>query len=194
MSAPHTRVDNEFVAMLVQHAVGTAVGRRKAPPALLLEMAEILGGAEWKDRRLDVKAEAERLFALLDPNHRTPEGIEKGFARGMSWIPEDEVFTSWYEDGPQVQQVLAKLPRADQGSMTAAIMTEILPNRRAEWAERSLLMALWLQASHEVKRRSQARDLVLVAHALVGDMIVENIPLMAVIASQTVRAALLGAW
>ena len=66
MSTPHVRVDKAFVDTLVQHAIGTAVERGAVPPALLLEMAEILGGTEWKDRRLDVKAEADRLFDLLD--------------------------------------------------------------------------------------------------------------------------------
>ncbi len=164
------------------------------PPALLLEVAENLGGTEWKDRRLDVKAEADRLFDLLDPADRTPDGIEGGFARGLEWMAQDDLFATWYEDGPRVQQTLAKLPRTEQAAMAALVMTEILPARRAEWAERFLLMAMWCQAAVEAKQRAKARDLVLVAHALAGDGLLGAIPFMAVIAMQTVRATLLGPW
>ena len=164
------------------------------PPALLLEMAELFGGTEWKDRRLDIKAEADRLFSLLAPADRTPEGIEAGFARGLDWMAKDEVFGSWFEDGPQVQKALAKLPRTDRVGMTALVMTDILPNKRADWAERFLMMALWSQAAGEAKQRAKARDLVLVTHALAGDGPLGAIPVMAVIAMQTVRATLLGAW
>jgi hypothetical protein len=194
MSAPHVRVDKTFVDTMVQHAIGSALEQENVPPAMLLEMAEYLGGAEWKDRRLDIKTEADRLFDALDPEDRTPEGINAGFARGLEWMADDEVFGTWYEDGPQVQQALAKLPRTDQVGMTTLVMTDILPGKREAWAERFLMMALWSQAASEPRQRAKARDLVLVAHALAGDEPVDAIPILAVIAMQTVRAKLLGGW
>jgi hypothetical protein len=194
MSAPHVRIGKSFVDTLVQHGIGTATERAAVPPALLLEMAEILGGTEWKDRRLDVKAEAGRLFDQLDPKDRTPEGIEAGLARGLEWMTDDDVFATWYEDGPQVQQALAKLPRTDRIGMTTLVMTDILPNRRMEWAERFLMTALSYQAGSDARQQAKAGDLALVANALAGDGPIGAIPAMAVIATQTVRATLLGAW
>jgi hypothetical protein len=194
MAALTSRVDETFVDTMIQHAIGTAVEREDVPPALLLEMAELLGDTEWKDRRLDIKAEADRLFEALDPQDRAPEGIEAGFARGLAWMAEDDLFATWYEDGPQVQQALAKLSRTDQAGMAAAVMTDILPNKRADWAERFLMMALWCQSAAEPQQRAKARDLVLVAHALAGDTPLGTIPIMGVIAMHTVRATLLGAW
>jgi hypothetical protein len=164
------------------------------PPALLLEMAEFLGATEWKDRRFDTKTEADRLFGLLDAADRTPKGIEAGLQRGVDWMEDDDVFATWYEDGPQVQQALAKLPRTDQAGLTAAVMRDILPATRASWAERFLMMALWSQAANEAKQRAKAKDLVLVAHVLAGEGPLEAIPIMHVIAAQTVQAMLLGAW
>jgi hypothetical protein len=74
------------------------------------------------------------------------------------------------------------------------VMNDILPDKRAVWAERFLMMALWSLASGDGKQRARARDLVLVAHALVGDGPIGAVPVMAIIALQTVRATLLGAW
>jgi hypothetical protein len=194
MQASSFRVDKAFIDTMVQHAIGTAVEQHNVPPSLLLEMAELLGGAEWKDRRLDIKAEADRLFETLDPGDRSPQGIEDGFARGLDWMSKDDGFGSWFEDGPMVQKALAKLPRTDRIGMVALVMTDILPPRRADWAERFLMMALWSQAANEAKQRVKARDLTLVAHGLTGDGPIGEIPVMAVIAMQTVRATLLGSW
>jgi hypothetical protein len=194
MSAPFSRVDKTYVDQMVQHAIGTTVEKEAVPPGLLMEMAELIGGTEWRDRRLDIKAEAERLFNQLSPADRSEEGIEAGFARGLEWMVEDDVFSSWYEDGPRVQQTVSKLPRTDKIGMVALVMTQILTDTRSDWAERFLLMALLYQAAAEAKFRTRARDLVLVAHALAGDGPVGAVPIMAVIAMQTVRASLLGAW
>ena len=194
MAAPSARVEKTFVDVMVQHAIGTSVEHGAVPPAALLEMAEIVGGAEWKDRRLDIEAEANAMFEALDPADRTPQGIEAGFAHGLDWMSQDEVFGSWFEDGPNVHKALAKLPRTDQSGMAAVVMADILPQKRSEWAERFLVMAMWAQAAADAKYRAKARDLVLIAHALAGDSPLEAIPIMTVIAMQTVRATLLGGW
>jgi hypothetical protein len=109
-------------------------------------------------------------------------------------VAKDEMFATWFEDGPQVQKALAKLPRTDQVGMIAVVMNDILPDKRAEWAERFLVMAMWCQAATEAKHRAKARDLVLVANALVGDEPIGAIPAMAGIALNTTRAMLLGGW
>jgi hypothetical protein len=194
MSAPSTRVDHVFVDRMVQHAIGTSVERSAVPPAALLEIAEILGGTEWKDRRIDIKNEADRLFEALDPADRTPAGIAAGFARGLEWTAKDEVFGTWFEDGPQVREALAKLPRTDRAGLTAVVITDVLPATRADWTERFLVWAMWGEAAADSKQRAKARDLVLVAHALASDDPLDAIPIMGVIAAQTVRATLLGGW
>jgi hypothetical protein len=194
MGAPTARVDKAFLDAIVQHAIGWSVEQGGVPPPALLEVAEILGGAEWKDRRIDVKAEADRLFEALDEPDRTVGGIEAGFARGIEWMGSDAIFSSWFEDGPLVQQTLAKLPRTDRGGMIGLVMSDILPAKRAAWAERFLVLALWCQAAAEPRQRARTRDLVLVAHALAGDDPLTGIPMMGVIAANTVRAMLLGGW
>ena len=193
MSAPFLRVNKPFVDAMVQHAMGTSA-RTDRFPRPLAGNRRIFGGAEWKDRRLDIAAEAERMLNALDPAERTPEAIEAGFRRGMEWMSKDEIFGTWFEDGPNVQKTLANLPRTDHVGMTALVMTEILPEKRAAWAERFLMMAMWCQAASEAKQRNKVRDLVLVAHALTTDEPLGAIPVMSMIALQTVRATLLGAW
>jgi hypothetical protein len=189
-----TQVGKDYVDAMVQHAIGTGVENNTVPPEALLEVAEAAGGSEWKERRLDLKSEADRLFAELKPADRTPEGIQALHRRGLDWMSQDPIIGSWFEDGPEVTKALGKLPRTDRMGMLRVVMTEILPPERQVWAERFLLMALWAQGSTEQKYRSRASDLVVVAHALLGEEPLGSIPIMAVIAAQTVSAFLEGGW
>lgn len=194
MGAPSARVDMGFVDQVIQHAIGASVAQDGVPPSSLLELAELLGGAEWKDRRIDIAAEVSQLFEALEPADRTPAGLTAGALRAADWMGREEAFGSWFEDGPQVQKALAKLPRTDQGRMMSAVIRDILPPQRAKWTEWFLILAMWYQAAVDAKQRVRARDAVIVAHALSGDEPLESIPVMGVIALQTVRAMLLGGW
>ena len=189
-----TQVDKGYVDSIIQHAIATGVANNTVPPEPLLQVAEAAGGSEWKDRRLDLKAEADRLFEELRPADRTPEGIEALHAHGMEWMADDPIIGSWFEDGPEVSKILSKLPRTERAGMLGLVMSEILPPERPVWAERFLLMALWAQASTEAKYRTRARDLVVAAHALLGDEPLEAVPVMGLIGVQTVRAFLEGGW
>ncbi len=194
MEAACTRVDRSFVDTLVQHALGTSVARGAVPPAALLELAELLGGSEWKDRRLDIADEASSMFEALDPADRSAAGIAAGYARGLEWMTQGDAFSSYFEDGQEVKKALAGLPRSDKLGMTGLVLTQVLPSKRADWAERFLMMAKWYAAATDTKLRAKSRDLVLVAHGLAGDSPMEGIPIMAVIAMQTVQATLAGGW
>nr|WP_294501526.1 hypothetical protein [uncultured Rhodopila sp.] len=189
-----TQVDKGYVDAVIQHAIATGVEHNAVPPEALLEVAEAVGGSEWKDRRLDLRAEADRLFGELRESERSAEGIAALYEHGLEWMSDDPIIGSWFEDGPEVSKALGKLARTDRPGMLAAVTHEILPPERAVWAERFLLMALWAHASTDPKYRNRAPDLVVVAHALLGDAPLESLPIMGLIAVQTVRAFLEGGW
>ncbi len=194
MAAPISKVQAEFVNTVMQHAIGASVEQGGVPPAGLLEIAELVGGAEWKDRRIEVKAEAERLFETLEPEDRSPRGVAAALIRASEWMGKEDVFGSWFEDGPQVQKALAKLPRKDMPRMVKTVIDDILPAQREKWAETFLILALWCRASADTAQRKRTRDVAVVAHALASDQSIAEIPPMVVIATQTVRAMLMGGW
>ena len=166
----------------------------RRPADGLLTIAELAGGADWKDRRLDIAAEAERMWQDLSAADQLPAGTAVAFERGLAWMANDQIIGSWFEDGPKIREALAPLARSDKAGMMNVVLTDILPATRALWAERFVLMAMWCEAAVDAKFRDRARDLVPVAHALMGDTPMADIPIMAVIAEQTVMAVLAGAW
>jgi hypothetical protein len=194
MGGIFTRVDKGYVDAMIQHAIATGIEHNAVPPEPLLQVAEVAGSSEWKDRRLDPKAEAERLFQELKLGELPPEGISALHEHGLRWMEDDPIIGSWFEDGPEISKLLAGLPRSDRKGMMERVMTQILPPERAVWGERFLLMALWAQASAEAKYRDRTADLAVVAYALLEDDPLEVIPVMNLIAAQTVRAYLEGGW
>jgi hypothetical protein len=189
-----TQVRKPYVDAMVQHAIGTAVAAGLAPSEGILTIAELIGGADWKDRRLDINEEAERLWNELPEAERTAEAVGAAFERGLSWMAKDQLIASWFEDGPKVRDALAPLSRADMAGMVNVVMNDVLPPTRMLWTERFVLMSMWCQAAIDAKYRSRARDLIPVAHALAGETPLAAIPIMGVIAGQTVRAVLAGTW
>jgi hypothetical protein len=189
-----TQVDKGYVDAVIQHAIAVGVEHNAVPPEALLEVAEAVGGSEWKDRRLDLRTEADRLFGELRESERSAEGIAALYQHGLEWMSDDPIIGSWFEDGPEVSKKLGRLARTDRTGMLAVVTNEVLPPERPVWAERFLLMALWAHASTEPKYRNRAPDLVAVAHALLGDEPIESVPIMGLIAVQTVRAFLEGGW
>ena len=194
LQSTFVQVGKSYLDTMAQHAIGTAVEAGTAPPEGLLSFAELAGGADWKDRRLDIAEETERLWQGLAPEARTAEGVAAAFARGLEWMEDDRIILSWFEDGPNVRDALAGFARTDRTGMMAAVLNQILPATRGEWAERFALMAMWCEGAVDPQYRERAADLIPVAHALTGDVPISEIPVMRVIAEQTLMAVITGAW
>lgn len=188
------QVRKSYVDTMVQHAIGTATEAGNAPPEGLLNVAELIGGSDWKDRRLDIAEEAMRMWNDLPPANRSEEGVAAAFARGLTWMKGDQIILSWFEDGPKVRDALASFARNDRAGMMNVVLNDILPQARARWAERFVLMAMWCEGAIEDKYRDRALDLVPVAHALVTDVPMHAIPVMGLIAEQTLLTVVIGAW
>ena len=58
-------VERSYIDLAVQHGIALGVAANNLPDPALLEIAEAVNGADWKDRRIDAAAETERLFAEL---------------------------------------------------------------------------------------------------------------------------------
>jgi hypothetical protein len=193
-AVPAGEVDRSYVDAVVQHVIASGLARGAVPNEKVLAIAEQVGGAEWKDRQLNIAAEAERLFAELPTAIRTQAAIQAALARGADWMFRQPIAASWFEDDQAVRRVIAKVARRDNAGATRLVMNDILSNSRMAWAERFLLMAMWCQAANNKAHREWARDFVVLTHTLVGSAPLQTIPIMTRIAEQTVVAARSTPW
>jgi hypothetical protein len=189
-----TEIDRGYMDAAVQHAIAVGVAAGNVPNPVLLDVAEHVCAVDWQDRRLDIPAEARRLFEALEPAQRTPKAITDSLRRSGRWMKTDAVAESWFEDGPDVRALIDSVAQEPDDVAARLVMTEILPKTRNIWAERLLLLALEAQASRAPVRRGQRLDLAILAQELCGGRPLEEIPLMFSVAEQTVVAARSGAW
>jgi len=177
-------VARPYLDLMVRHALWTGVSAGRVPPLALLEVAEVLGAAEWRAERLDPVAEAGHLLAHL------PDGCSRAEAlqRSAGWTRLPELAGSWFEDDEQARDICAHHARAPRKA-AAAVLAEVVAPRRALWAERLVWMALWARAGGEGPGLPPWSDYALVAQALYDGLPLERVPLMAEIARLTVARA-----
>lgn len=186
-------VGQAYLDAAVQNAIATGAATGRPPAATLLQIAELAGGADWHDRRLDIAAEAQRLFDALPEAHRSATAVKASLARSGEWHGQDFA-QSWFLDNPEVRGIVKAGGRRKAEASVGRLVTEALPQRRAEWAERFLLLALRGQAATDPAAQAQAEDFVILAHVLSGDRSLADIPLMVAIARHTVEVAFLARW
>ena len=186
-------VDPGYFGGAIQNSIAAGVAAGEPPGPALLQVAELAGGADWRDRRLDVPAEAERLFEALPPAERSPSAIEASLNRSGHWLNQDFA-ASWFLDDAESRAIVTRTSRRDRKSPADRLLTEILPKRRVEWAERCLLMALRARAAKDASDKALTNDFVILTHALAGDRPLRDIPLMVAIAETTVTVARLSHW
>jgi hypothetical protein len=195
-------VERSYIDLAVQHGIALSVATNNLPDAAFLEIAEAVGGADWKDRRIDAAAETETLFGELPAEQRHAGAITGSLRRTMGWMREGGVWDSWFEDDAEVRDALAAARQDDVNAAARLLLDGIMDQRRDLWAERFLLTALWARAVRPGQppplgagaRAVTWRDIVVLAHEVLSARPLRDIPVMAEIAERTVIAARSGAW
>jgi hypothetical protein len=195
-------VERSFIDLAVQHAIAVGVATDSLPDAAFLEIAEAVGGADWKDRRFDAGTETERLFGELPAEQRNAGAITGSLRRTMGWMRDDGLWDSWFEDDAEVRDMLQAARQLDVNAASRSLLDGVMDQRRGVWAERFLLTALWARAVKPGQppplgagaRAVTWRDMVVLAHEVLSARPLHDIPVMAEIAERTVIAARSGAW
>ncbi len=182
----------EHLDVVVQHHIARGLAMEHLPQASTVEIAEMIGAADWKDRGLDVAAETERLFDGLGASLQSHGAIAASLQRSGEWIADDGAMQSWFEDDAVIRELVERRPRLKPDVAVRQAIEEVLPTRREVWAERLLLQALWLQAGSGNAGRWQ--DCVVLAHELVAGHPLTGLPAMVAIAERSIFAARVGTW
>ncbi len=180
-------VARPYLDRMVQHALWTGVAAGRVPPLELLEVAEIMGAAEWRAQRLDAGVEIEQLLGQLTPAQLTPAAQADAVKRSADLLQHAEIGDSWFEDDESARQVCAAHSRTSK-KLIAALLAEVVEPRRDVWVERLVWTALWLKAGGAAPELPSWVDYALVAHAVHGGAPLAEIPLMIAIAKLTATA------
>lgn len=181
-------VDRPYVDRLLQHAIARNVEIGVPANAELLRVAELVDGAGWQDRRIDIPSEAAELFAALPDDRRTEAAIQQALRRSAGWVRNQAFAETWFLDDPASRSAVKRVVRLSHEKQLDRLVAELMPAYRTEWAERMVLLALRAINAHDTLQRARGPDFVTVAHALTSDTPLSEIPLMREIARLTLLA------
>ena len=192
-SAGGEQVQTAFLQRLVPHFIAVGLRNNAPPPAQILFVDEVLGSDYWKPQWVSPAEEIERLVAT-EPRSFTPDRVKRVLEISQDWPEQLNIASSWFEDDVRVDELLRQragspdrwLNRINLAS--ELIMEEILENKRGIWIERLLWMALWAQAN-QARKPLPWQEFLILARELQHGTLLEEIPLMAAIATRSVQSA-----
>jgi hypothetical protein len=185
-------IDRGCLDLAVQHALATNTAKGQPPGTDVLRIAELIGAADWRDRELDIGAEARRLFDALPEDQRSPAAIEASLRRSGDWI-NTALGDTWFLDEPEVRSIVKQGGRSgDQAEHR--LMTEVMPGQRGMWAELFVLHALRARAAKDLAQHAQVADFAILAHCLCGDRELKDIPLIVASARRTIKVLRTASW
>jgi hypothetical protein len=195
-------VERSYIDAVVQHGIALGVAAGHLPDPALLEIAEAVNGADWKDRAIDAAAGTDRLFGELSAEQSSAGAVAASLRRSLAWMREDALWDSWFEDDAEVREAIAAAKQLDAGAAARLLLEGVMDGRRDVWAERFLLTALWARAVKAgqpppLGRAARAitwRDLAVLAHEVRSARTLGDVPVMAEVAERTVIAARSGGW
>jgi hypothetical protein len=187
METPTLAVSRSYLDRTVAHQLALCIEKGEAPPFGLLQVAEVIGGADWQPARM---AFGETLAGLIA---EVPKAMCESAAlalvlRNSNELAELEVVAqSWFEDDPQVRQVVQRARGRDRAKLAVFLLQSVIARRRDRWAELILRTALWMREAPEAAGLCW-RELAIVAKALADGRDMTEIGLMRDIASRTIAA------
>ena len=175
---------------VVQHHIARGLARGHLPLLPTVEIAEAIGAADWKDRGVDMKAEIAQLLAGSPAALTDPVQVTSSLRRSGKWIDRDPMMQSWFEDDAAVRALVDSRPRMKPEVAVRRVMEEVLSARREAWAERLVLLALWLRDSTEGPLPAELwLDCAVLAHELRAERPLAELPAMVAIAERSVFVA-----
>ena len=175
---------------VVQHHIAQGLMSGHLPLLPMIEIAEAIGAADWKDRGIDMTAEIEHLLGGTPAAVTDPAQTTASLRRSGAWIERDPAVKSWFEDGADVRQLVDSRPRLKPDVALRRMLDDVLPARREAWAERLVLLALWLRDGTQGAERTEVwRDCVVLAHELRTGRPLAELPAMVAIAERSLFVA-----
>ena len=185
MGAPTLAVSRSYLDRTVAHHLALTTEKGEAPPLGLLQVAETIGGADWKPARMAFNETLAGLLAEV-PSAMCEPAARASVLRDSGELGDLEVVAqSWFEDDPQIARAAKRTSGRERMKLASYLLQSVMARYRDKWAEVVLRTALWMREAP-----SEAdlcwRELAIVAKALADGRDLSEIGLMRDIALRTI--------
>ncbi|HXW29278.1 MAG TPA: hypothetical protein VEK55_07930, partial [Xanthobacteraceae bacterium] len=183
--APMLSVSRTFLDRTVAHHLVLSTEKGEAPPFGLLQVAETIGGADWRPARTDFADMLAELMAEVPKAMCEPAAVasllrDSGKLAGLAVIAQ-----SWFEDDPQAAAAAKQARGRARAQVVTYLLQSVIARRRDTWAEIFLRTAAWMREAPRDAALSW-RQLAIVAKAVADGRDLTEIGLMRDIALRTI--------
>ena len=174
-------VSRTYLDLAVGHHLRAGLERRTPPPARLLQVAETIGASQWRPASAGWQEMLRELIAEMPQELLSSTSVRAILASSAQWAMEGGWADSWIEEDQEVADLLDSVSGRPRRAVCDALLTGIIEKRRAIWAERFVLTALWMKEAISATHLPWER-FAIVAQKLLEDVPLRNISLMKEIA------------
>ena len=187
MDAPMISVSRSYLDRTVAHHLALSTEKGGAPPFGLLQVAETIGGADWRPARISFADLLAELMAEVPKSMCEPAAVTALLRKSDKLAGLAGIAHCWCEDDPQVAQMVKQAHGRNRAQVASYLLQSVIARRRDRWAEIFVRTAAWMREAPEDSGLCW-RELALVAKSLSDGRDMNEIALMRDIALQTIEA------
>jgi hypothetical protein len=171
---------------MMAHHLAVSTEKGAVPPFGLLQVAETIGGADWRPARMIFADALAELMAEVPKSMRAPAAVasllrNSGKLPGLAHIAQ-----CWFEDDPQAAATVKQAGGRARVRVATYLLQSVIARRRDRWADILLRTAMWMREAPQHAGLCW-RELAIVAQALADGRDMTEIGLMRDIALRTIE-------
>jgi hypothetical protein len=186
MDAPMLGVSRSYLDRTVAHHLALTTEKGEAPPFGLLQVAETIGGAEWRPARMVFANALAEVMAEVPKAMREPAAVASLLRKSDALPGLEGVAHCWLEDDPEAAQVAKQARGRNRAQVATYLLQGVLARRRERWAEIFLRTATWMREAAPDAGLCW-RELAIIAKCLADGRDMTEIALMRDIAQRTIE-------
>jgi hypothetical protein len=186
MDAPMISVSRSYLDRVVAHHLALSTEQGGAPPFGLLQVAETIGGADWRPARTAFADLLAELMAEVPKPMCEPGAVASLLRNSDKLAGLEGIADCWCEDDPEISRMVKQSRGRNRGQIAAYLLQSVVARRRERWAEIFLRTAAWMREAPEGDDLCW-RELALVAKALADGRDMTEIGLMHDVARRTIE-------
>jgi hypothetical protein len=185
IETPTLAVSRSYLDRIVAHQLALSIEKGEAPSYGLLQVAEVIGGADWQPARMVFDETLAGLIAEVPKAMCEPAALALVLRNSNKLAELETVAQSWFEDDPQVAQAVKSAGGRGRAKLATYLLQSAIARHRDRWADIIFRTALWMREAPESADLCW-REFAIVAKALADGRDMTEIGLMRDIASRTI--------
>ena len=186
MDAPMLAVSRSYLDRTIGHQLALTTENGGTPPFGLLQVAEAIGGADWRPARTVVADTLAELMSEVPKAMREPAAVASLLRKSDKLPGLAGIAHCWLEDDPQAAQMAKQARGRNRPQVATYLLQSVIARRRERWADIFLRTSAWMREAPEQDGLCW-RELAIVAQALADGRDVTEIALMRDIALRTIE-------